>query len=251
MGDVSDLDPNPLRRARVVETPDVDPRTDGGAARGDAGPLPNASSDDNNDEYDDTVFERDHITVREHRNDGAVVVEVADSTPTLVHAAELRDALNVLLDDGTSDAPAVGHIPNEDTADMSCTVEFDADVSSASDAIESLQADVEALTEELNEAAERAEDIDFGDLDYGLPAPSPSDVQERMGETDDSEMVPAGPLYEIAALLQSLPSETSENDDRGYNRGMIDAGWWIEDELNKHAEIPDDAEVKLEGLLDG
>lgn len=124
--------------------------------------------------------------------------------------------------------------PRKDTADMSLTVDVDADVSAASDAIESLQTDMEALTEELNEAAERVEDIDlsdsaFGDVDYGLPAPSPSDVQERMDSTeaDDGEMVPAGPLYELAEMFQSLPVLVW-----GYKIGKADAGEQLEDKLD-------------------
>jgi len=144
---------------------------------------------------------------------------------------------------------------DDSAAETSVTVEVDADVSAASDAIEDLQTDVDALTDELNEAAERVEDINIGSLDYGTPAPSPADVQAEMGEpetsdtgsddhaerssasrstpseTNDREMVPAEPLYELAEMFQSLPVLV-----RGYKKGKSDAGEQLEDKLDALTE---------------
>jgi hypothetical protein len=127
--------------------------------------------------------------------------------------------------------------PRKDMADTSLTVDVDADVSAASDAIESLQTDVEALTEELNEAAERVEDISLSDTDYGLPAPSPSDVQERVEQTGEGEMVPAEPLYELAELWASVPAPDSDS----YGNGRKEAGEWLKEELDQLTDGETDA----------
>jgi len=125
--------------------------------------------------------------------------------------------------------------PRKDTADTSLTVNVDADVSAASEAIESLQTDMEALNEELNEAAERVADIDLSGSDFGLPAPSPSDVQERMEQTDEGEMVPAAPLYELAEMWSGVRVVEPYGDERtgGYRQARKESGEWLKEELDQ------------------
>lgn len=207
------------------------------------------------------VYEDSHVVVRDHLNeddeDERVAVYVGtnpmETTPTITDARRLRDALNEYLDDGNHQSAA---FPATD-AETSLTVEVDADVSAAREAIESLQTDVDALTADLNGAAEHVEELDFTTVDhaergsanpssstttadYGLPAPSPSDVQARLdGETDshttDVEMVPAAPLYELAELWSSVSVHDPMGDKRagGYRQGRKEAGDWLKDELDE------------------
>ncbi|WP_158293762.1 hypothetical protein, partial [Halorubrum sp. SP3] len=127
--------------------------------------------------------------------------------------------------------------------DASVTVAVDADVEAARGAIESLQTNVEALNEELKEAAERAADVDLGAVDFGLPAPSPSDVQVEMEaiETDDREMVPAEPLYELAEMWAgvSVHPALGDEDARTYRQARKESGEWLKTELDELTEDDD------------
>lgn len=212
-------------KARVADTLDTDPR----------------GGDSDDDGFDNVIFEHEHITVREHRNDGTISVSVGGGTPTLVQAEDLRDALNEYIEDEDHESAA---FPNEATTDTSLTVDVDADVSAARDAIESLQTDVDALTDDLNEAA-------MG-VDFGLPAPSPDDVQAEMSETDDhaerssvsrstpsetndGEMVPVEPLYELAEMWAGVRVHAPHGDEstRTYRQARKESGEWLKEELDE------------------
>lgn len=194
------------------------------------------------------VYKDSHLVVRDHRNEDdndervAVYVgmEPMTTTPTIVGARRLRDALDEYIDDeaDTDDTDTSLTVEGDDSEvvvsdDSQLTVEVNADVSAASEAIEELQSDVDALTADINAVAKRLNKLGFGDVDYGLPAPGPSAVQRERGDTESREMVPVEPLYDMVETIHTLPGVHSDEYEEGYQRGQIDASAWFEDELDK------------------